>query len=110
MTDTATPIADQIRAAGSHLRLWDPTTAEFVWSDSTEPPEERRPLLDVLAERDGWTLATLDSPNRGRVWAGRMRIGAEGDIEARPEREFMTAITWPDNPAFAPEGGSTDER
>ncbi len=106
MTQTPTPRADAIENTRCDIRLWDPATTEFVWSNH---PDEQRPLLDVLAGRPGWTLATLDWPGRGRVWSGRMRVGEDGDVEARPESEFLTVITLPANPLFAPEGGSNDE-
>ncbi len=109
MTDTTPTLAEQIANGGGHLRLWDGRTVEFVWSNSTEPPEDRLPLLDVLAEREGWTLATLDHAERGRVWSGRMRVDENGDIEARPESEFLAGIILPVNPAVAPEAGSNDE-
>ena len=108
MTNTNS-LAELLAGSAGHLRLWDGRTVEFVWSNGTEPPEERRPLLDVLAEREGWTLATFDYPGRGRVWAGRMRVDENGDVEARPEREFLSAIAWPGLPAGSFGGGSNDE-
>ncbi len=101
MTETATPLADRYATTSGHLRLWDPATIEFVWSNQSEPPEDRRPLLDVLAERGGWTLATFDWPSRGRVWSGRMRVGENGDVEERPDSAFLTSIKVPDNAALA---------
>lgn len=103
MTETATPHADAIENTRCDIRLWDTATGEFVWSNH---PDEHRPLLEFLAERTGWTLATLDWPGRGRVWSGRMRVGENGDVEARPESEFLAGIIVQVNPAVAPEAGS----
>ncbi|ORA24920.1 hypothetical protein [Mycobacterium aquaticum] len=106
MTDT--PVADTLATTQGHLRLWDSATLTLLWSNSTEPPESRRPLLDVLAERNGWTSATFDWPGRGRVWAGRVRLGDNGDVEARPEWDFIEGVVVAANPVF-PETGSADE-
>lgn len=108
MTETATPIADQASKAPGHLRLWDSASIEFMWSSDTLR-DAGPSLLDVLTEAGGWVLATYDYASRGRVWSGRLRIGENGDVESRPESEFLTVISWPANPAYAPEAGSNDE-
>lgn len=76
--------AERITNSAGHLRLWDGDTHHHLWSNHSEPASERRALVDVLAERDGWTAATFDWPNRGRVWAGSMRLNDTGGIEAKP--------------------------
>ncbi len=109
MTETATPLADQATKAPGHLRLWDSATIEFIWSSDT-PRDAGPSLVEVLAAAGGWVLATYDYATRGRIWSGRLRIGENGDVEARPESEFLTAIALPINPLMATEAGSNDER
>lgn len=84
--------AERITNSAGHLRLWDGDTHHHLWSNHSEPASERRALVDVLAERDGWTAATFDWPNRGRVWAGRMRVSDNGDVEAAQELEFLAGV------------------
>ncbi len=107
MTETATPIADQAAKAPGHLRLWDSATIESIWSSDT--PRDAGPSLhEVLTAAGGWVLATYDYALVGRIWAGRMRIGENGDVEARPEFEFLAAIELPINTVMAPEAGSNE--
>ncbi|MDV7192619.1 hypothetical protein [Mycolicibacterium fortuitum] len=82
MIETIDP--EKITNSTGHLRLWDGDTHNHLWSNHSEPASERRPLAEVLAERVGWTPATFDWPNRGRVWAGSMRLDSTGNIEAKP--------------------------
>lgn len=82
MIETIDP--EKITNSAGHLRLWDGDTHHHLWSNHSEPASERRALVDVLAERVGWTAATFDWPNRGRVWAGSMRLNDTGGIEAKP--------------------------
>jgi hypothetical protein len=92
--ENGTPIADALAGTAGTVRLWDPTTNEFVWAPGGETT-----LVEAVDARDGWTLATFDWPGRGRVWAGRLRLTDAGEVEARPESEFLAAIRTVDNPA-----------
>lgn len=85
-------------AATPSIRLWDLTTNELLW-----PNAAGQAIEQYLAERTGWVGATADFPDTGTRWAGRMRIDpATGQIESRPEAEFLERVEVATNPLVDP--------
>ena len=72
------------------VNLWDADTQAHLWSSRGATTM----LEEFLGALDGWTLATIDNAD-GRIWAGRARIDDNGQLEMRPEYEFLRHILIP---------------
>ena len=91
------------------VRLWDLTINEFLWASDQQG--ELTALDEFLRGQPGWTGATLDKSagdgTGGRLWAGRLRLGDDGLIEARPELAFLAPVLYGDDPLLPPAGDVT---
>jgi hypothetical protein len=93
------------------VRFWRPT-GELLWSSACDAPElceEARAALAELVDSGQWVYTTVDfgpinTPNAWRRrWGGRFRLNpATGELEHRPNTEFLEAILAAPNPEFSP--------